>query len=209
MNLEISLHPLDPLSSPCWRTERIREVLRLASNLAIAELHDADRVDCPLIVADHVLSDPQVAASEHAQDGEAQLGRVVPAQGLDIAPAADPLTRLGILDHDLIVVDLVFGVQVTRRGGRPVLVQGCSNCLILYRLSPLPFDCLYQALEGAKIASLTDRLLLEQRLVCLDGRTITLQHTIQVRHHVFTIVPGASMSIKRSLVSELSTSVVF
>ncbi len=95
MNLEISLHPLDPLSSPCRRTERIREVLRLASNLAIAELHDADR------------------------------------------------------------------------------------------------------------------LLLEQRLVCLDGLTIALQHTIQVRHHVFTIVPGASMSVKRSLVSELSTSVVF
>src|SRR5260370_36618239 len=117
MDLEISLHPLDPLSSPCRRTERIREVLRLASNLAIAELHDADRVDWPLIVADHVLGDPQVAASEHAPDEEAQLGRVVPAQGLHVMPAADPLTRLGIFYHDVIVLDLVFGVQFTPCGG--------------------------------------------------------------------------------------------
>src|SRR5258708_23185421 len=202
MNLDISLHPLDPLSSPCRRTERIREVLRLASNLAIAELHDADRVDFPLIIADYVLGDPQVAAYEHAQDGEAQLGRVVPAQGLDVAPAADPLTRLGILYHDVIVVDLVFGVQVTLRGGRPVLVQGCSNCLILHRLSPLPFDCLYQALEGAKVASLTDRLLLEQRLVFPDGPTISLQYTVEFRQHVFRIIHRASISIKRTLVSE-------
>ncbi len=203
MNVYLSLHPLDPLSPPGRRLERIREVLRLAGNLAIAELHDADRVDWPPIVADHVLGDPQVAASEHTPDGEAQLRRVVPAQGLDVAPAADPLARLWVLNHDVIVVDLVFCIQVTRRGGRPVLVQGCSNRLILHRLSPLPFACLYQTLEVAKVTSPVDRLLLEQRLVCLDGWTLALQNAIQVRHHVFTIVRGASMSIKRSLISEL------
>jgi hypothetical protein len=65
LNVYLSLSPLDPLSPPGRGIERTREVLCLAGNLAIAELHDANRVDWPLIVADHVLIDPQVAASEH------------------------------------------------------------------------------------------------------------------------------------------------
>jgi len=123
LNVYLSLSPLDPLSPPGRGIERTREVLCLASNLAIAELHDANRVDWPLIVADHVFGDPQVAASEHAPDGEAQLGRVVPAQGLHVMPAADPLTRLGIFYHDVIVLDLVFGVQVTPCGGLEWLLR--------------------------------------------------------------------------------------
>ncbi len=122
LNVYLSLSPLDPLSPPGRGIERTREVLCLAGTLAIAELHDANRVDWPLIVADHVLGDPQVAASEHAPDGEAQLGRVVPAQGLHVMPAADPLTRLGIFYHDVIVLDLVFGVQVTP-------VEACNGYL--------------------------------------------------------------------------------
>jgi hypothetical protein len=78
LNVYLSLSPLDPLSPPGRGIERTREVLCLASNLAIAELHDANRVDMP---------------------------------------AADPLTRLGIFYHDVIVLDLVFGVQVTPCGG--------------------------------------------------------------------------------------------
>jgi hypothetical protein len=36
--------------------------------------------------------------------------------------AADPLTRLGIFYHDVIVLDLVFGVQVTP-------VEACNGYL--------------------------------------------------------------------------------
>ena len=113
----LSLSLLDPLSPPGRGIERIREVLCLAGNFAIAQLHDANRVDWPLIVADHVLGDLQVAASEHAPDGEAQHGRLVPAQGRHVMSAADPLTRLGIFYHDVIVPDLVCGVQLTPSGG--------------------------------------------------------------------------------------------
>ena len=113
----MSLSPLDPLSPPGRGVEGISEVLCLAGNLAIAELHEATRVDWPLIVADYVLGNPQVAASEHAPNGEAQHGRVVPAQGWHVMPAADPLTRLGIFYHDVIVPDLVFDFQVTPCGG--------------------------------------------------------------------------------------------
>ena len=93
LNVYLSLLPLDPLSPPGRGIERTGEVLRLAGDLAIAELHDATRVDWPLIVADHVLGNPQVAAAEHAPDGEAQLelARARPV----CMQAADPLTRLG------------------------------------------------------------------------------------------------------------------
>lgn len=66
LNVSLSLSRLDTLSQPGRGIERIREVLCLAGNFAMAELYDANRVDWPLIVADHVLGDPQVAASEHA-----------------------------------------------------------------------------------------------------------------------------------------------
>jgi hypothetical protein len=145
LNASISLYPFDPLGPPGRGLERVREVLRLAGNLTIAELHDANRVNRAPVVADHVLANPQVAASHHSANGKAQFRRVVSAQSLYVIPAADPLSRLGVLDHDIIMIDLVFSIQVPRRRGRSVLVQGSSNCLILHRLSPLLLLRLYEA----------------------------------------------------------------
>jgi hypothetical protein len=48
---------------------------------------------------------------------------VVPAKGRHVIPASDPLTRLGIFYHDVIVPDLVFGVQVTPSGGPQWLLR--------------------------------------------------------------------------------------
>ena len=112
MNVSISPHPFDPLGPPGRRLERFREVLCLAGDFTIAELHNANRVDRMPVVADHVLANPHLAAPDHSSDGEYQLGRVMPTQGLDVVPAADTLARLGVLDHNIIVVDLVFGIQV-------------------------------------------------------------------------------------------------
>ena len=89
MNLEISLHPLDPLSSPCRRTERIREVLRLASNLAIAELHDADDVRWLFIIGQHVLGDPECSGAYNTPDDKALLVGLKEAAPLNILSAAD------------------------------------------------------------------------------------------------------------------------
>ena len=54
----ISLYLLNPLSPPGRGLEWIREVLCLTCDFTFAELHDADRVDGPPVVADHVLANP-------------------------------------------------------------------------------------------------------------------------------------------------------
>ncbi len=43
-------------------------------------------------------------------------------QGLQVAAAMDPLTRLRIFTEHVIVVDIVLGLQVSRGGSRPVLL---------------------------------------------------------------------------------------
>jgi len=45
MNVSISPDPFDPLGPPGRGLERIRDVLRLAGDFTIAELHNANRVD--------------------------------------------------------------------------------------------------------------------------------------------------------------------
>jgi len=95
MNVSISPHPFGPLGPPGRRLERIREVLRLAGDFTIAELHDTNSADRMPVVADHVLANPHYATSDHSADGESQLGRVMHTQGQDVIPAADPLARLG------------------------------------------------------------------------------------------------------------------
>ena len=103
---------LDPLSSPGRCLERIGKVLRLVGNLAIAKLHNADGLRWLLVIAEHVLGDPEIAAPKDAPDGETQLRRVVSAKGLNVVATADSLARLRILDQDIIVIDLVFHFNV-------------------------------------------------------------------------------------------------
>ena len=78
MNVSLSPHPFNPLGPPGWGLERTREVLRLADDFAIAELHNTNRVDRMPVVANHVIANPQLAATDHSTDGEYQLGRVMP-----------------------------------------------------------------------------------------------------------------------------------
>jgi hypothetical protein len=120
LNVSISPEPFDPPGPPGRGLERIRAVLRLAGDFTVAELHTANRVDQMPVLANHVLANPQLAAPDHSADSEYQLGRVMPTQGLDVEPTADTLVRLGVFDHNIIVVDLVFGIQVSRRRGGPV-----------------------------------------------------------------------------------------
>jgi hypothetical protein len=115
---ELFLLVLDPLSSPGRWLEQIGKVLCLVGHLAIAKLHNADCLSWLLVVAEHVLGDPEIAVPNDAPDGEAQLRRVVSAKGLNVVATADSLARLRILDQDVVVIDLVLRFNVT----------GCRGC---------------------------------------------------------------------------------
>src|ERR1700721_1847970 len=52
--------PLNPLASPGWRLEGIREILCLVHDLAVAKLHNAHRVCRPPLVGDGVFRDPEI-----------------------------------------------------------------------------------------------------------------------------------------------------
>src|SRR5258707_6230166 len=54
----ISIHPLNPLRARRSGLERVAEVLGLASNLAILELHDAHRPGRLAVIGDDEFCDP-------------------------------------------------------------------------------------------------------------------------------------------------------
>src|SRR5215471_4108350 len=78
MNVSISPDPFDPLGPPGRGLERIRDVLRLAGDFTIAELHNANRVDRIFIL---------------------QWLRYEKCEGLSIAFKRAPLAGTRCMDH--------------------------------------------------------------------------------------------------------------
>jgi len=83
---------LNPLPPPCRRLERIREILSLVNDFAVAELHHAHGVCRPPLVDDCVFRDPEISVSENSPDVETgRLARMMTPQGLQIAASEDSL----------------------------------------------------------------------------------------------------------------------
>ena len=85
------------------------------------------------VIGDHILGDPEVTPADDPPDDKARrpVG-VLAAKGLHVVPPADALPRLGILDDGVVVIDLVFGVLITRSGGRPMPLQGRTDFSIVH-----------------------------------------------------------------------------
>ena len=64
--VNISAHPLDPLSARGPRLEGIAEVLGLTGNLLVSELHDTHRVSRRAVVCEDEFGDPKVGGTEYA-----------------------------------------------------------------------------------------------------------------------------------------------
>src|ERR1700720_3521412 len=80
----------NPLSAPRPRLERVTEVLRLAKDLPIPELHDTDSVGRLPIIADDIFGNPNIAAPKHTPNGEVLVGQQ-PSRRPDGEPATDAL----------------------------------------------------------------------------------------------------------------------
>src|SRR5271165_3174090 len=77
---------LNPLAPPGGRLEGIREILCLAHDLSVAELHNTHCVCWSPLVRDCVFRDPEFTVSENSLDVEARrLAGMVTSQGLQIA----------------------------------------------------------------------------------------------------------------------------
>src|SRR5579872_202919 len=92
--------------------ERIGEILRLARDLAVDELHDADRIGRAPVVSEDEFGDPKVARADDPPDREALPVRLRSARGLNVAAPADALARLRIFERRVLAVDLMLRLEV-------------------------------------------------------------------------------------------------
>src|SRR5437773_2755268 len=118
------------------RLKRIAEILGLAGHLPVAELHDAHGVRWPPVVGEYEFSDPEVGSAEDPPHCEALSVRLSKARRLNIAPAADALARLRILEHRVLSVNLVLRLEVVGVGGGPMAIQGRSDVMVFISIFP-------------------------------------------------------------------------
>lgn len=57
----LSGDPLNPLTPPGWRLEGVGKILCLMYDLAVVELHHADRAYCPSLIDDRIFRDPELS----------------------------------------------------------------------------------------------------------------------------------------------------
>src|SRR5262249_42842907 len=135
-----STHRFDPLSPRRPWLERIAKVLGLAGYLPIFELHYAHRVRRLPIVSEDEFSDPQVGSTEDPPYSEALFVWLRETRCLNVAPTADALSRLRILEDCILSINLVLLVEVICVRGSPVSIQRCANILVFHRSPPRGSD---------------------------------------------------------------------
>ncbi len=109
-------HLLNPLSAPRWRIKMLGEVLRLAHYFAVLELHYANGIEGAILIGDSVFSNPKVAGSKKPPDAEIRrLARVMAAEVLQIPFAVYSFTRLRIIADNMLVVNFVLDILISRR----------------------------------------------------------------------------------------------
>src|SRR5215468_1958087 len=125
--VNVSMHALNPLNARRARFERITEVLGFADHLPVPELHNAHCVRRLPVVGEDEFGDPEVGSAEYPPHREAFLVRLRETGCLNLMPTADALPRLRILEHGVLLVNLMLRLEVVRVGGGPVVIQSCSN----------------------------------------------------------------------------------
>jgi hypothetical protein len=92
--------------------KRIEEILRLLGHESFAKFHDAHGVRWSAVVDKYKFSDPEIAGAHHSPDRQALFVRLHQPALLNIAPPADPLARLRIIQHGVLVIDFMFNGQI-------------------------------------------------------------------------------------------------
>src|SRR5206468_8669842 len=112
------------------------DILRLVGRQSVAEFHDADRVGWYAVIGQDEFGDPEIAAADNSPDRKTLPVRLDESALLNVVPAADPLARLRIIEHGILAVDFVFGLEIARVRGIPVALQRRPHGLIVHRNLP-------------------------------------------------------------------------
>src|SRR5262249_11037145 len=100
--------------------------------LPVPELHNAHRVKRLPVVGEDEFSDPEVGSAEYPPHCEAFLVWLRETRRLNVMPTTDALPRLRILEHCVLLVNLMLRLEVVRVGGGPVAIQSCSNIPVFH-----------------------------------------------------------------------------
>src|ERR1700704_1730634 len=118
------------------RVEPIGEILRYVDHESVAELHDADRVGRYAVIGQHEFSDPEIADADDSPDRKTLPVRLDGPALLNVAPATNPLARLRIIKHGILVVDFVFDLEIARVRRLPMELQRPPDCSIIHLRLP-------------------------------------------------------------------------
>src|ERR1044072_6913419 len=131
-------YPLDKMCTRGGRVKPVGEILRFVGHQSFAEVHDAHRVRGYAVIGKHEFSDPEIAAADYSPDCKALLVRLDEPALLNVAPAADPLARLRIIEHGILAIDFVLAVEIVPVGSIPMALQRRPHGLIVHLNLPRP-----------------------------------------------------------------------
>jgi hypothetical protein len=97
-----------------------------------AEFHDAHCVGWDTIISEHKLGDPEVAAADDPPHREALLVWLDGPAFLNVLPASDPFTGLRVIEHSVVVIDFMLGIEVAQVRSLPMAFQGHSHGSIIH-----------------------------------------------------------------------------
>src|SRR5581483_6617377 len=126
----LRLHSLDPLSAGYGSNQGVREILRLAGNHVVPELHDAHGVGGLAVIGEDKFGYPQITAADDSPDGKALFVGLTGALTQYVTPAASALARLGVFQHRVLVINAMLGFEIIGIGSGPMLIQSGADLAV-------------------------------------------------------------------------------
>src|ERR1700733_11752801 len=112
------------------------EILRFMGDPSVAEFHDAHRVGWYAVIAKYEFSDPEIAAADNSVHRKALLVWLDGTALLNVAPAADPLARLRIVQYSVLAVDFMFDLEIVCVRSIPMPLQRRPHGSIIHLALP-------------------------------------------------------------------------
>src|SRR5262245_27031999 len=115
------------------------EILRFVGHQSFAEFHDAHGEGWYAVIGKYEFSDPEIPAADNSPDRETLLAWLDGSALLNVVPAADALARLRIIEHGVLAVDFMFGLEIARVRSLPMALQRQPHGSIIHLdLPPTP-----------------------------------------------------------------------
>src|SRR5436190_17617019 len=128
------------------RVEPIGEILRFVGHQSFAEFHDTHRIRRFAVIDQYEFGDPEIAAADNSPDRKTLLVWLDEPALLNVVPAEDPLARLRIIKHSILIlaVDFMFDPEIAGVRSIPMALQRRPHGAIFHLNLPpmLPATCL-------------------------------------------------------------------